>query len=87
MTQLGDTLPLSPGLLLSVVLLYHRTLQESASSGNHMATNLAKWWKTKILNGYRQFTGKYRIFSHVSRKIVRKFLRTDAILRECVVVM
>jgi hypothetical protein len=23
-----------------------------------MAANLAKWWKTKILNGYRQFTGK-----------------------------
>lgn len=23
-----------------------------------MANNLMKWWKTKFLNGYRQFSGK-----------------------------
>ncbi|KAJ9587007.1 hypothetical protein L9F63_019404, partial [Diploptera punctata] len=55
MTQLRELTPLPPGLLLSVVLLYHRTLLQSASSSKHMAANLTKWWKTKF-NGYKPFT-------------------------------
>ncbi|XP_049964577.1 uncharacterized protein LOC126485015 [Schistocerca serialis cubense] len=28
----------------------------TTGSGSHMAAHLAKWWKTKFLNGYKQFT-------------------------------
>lgn len=30
----------------------------SAWISQQMANNLMKWWKTKFLNGYRQFSGK-----------------------------
>lgn len=29
----------------------------------NMAGNIVKWWKHKILGGYKQFSGKIRLFS------------------------
>lgn len=28
----------------------------------NMAGNIVKWWKHKILGGYKQFSGKIRLF-------------------------
>lgn len=37
-----------------------------------MANNFVKWWKTKFLNGYRQFSGKkdYHLFSRIYLKLI-----------------
>lgn len=39
----------------------------SGSDGN-MAGNLVKWWKHKILGGYKQFSGKHQLSGEPSHR-------------------
>lgn len=37
-----------------------------------MAGNIVKWWKHKILGGYKQFSGKIHLLKNKKRKEVDK---------------